>query len=64
MHDDSPRFQYDLAAIIVQITRELGTGVEHLRAEQLVTEARTSSPGDFSANWQDWLTAALISLGL
>ncbi|QDS97412.1 peptidase domain-containing ABC transporter [Adhaeretor mobilis] len=64
MSDDLSQSQYDLAAIIVQITRELGTGVEHLRAEQLVVESRSSSPGDFEAKWQDWLTAAVKSLGL
>lgn len=58
------RSQFDLAAILVRITRELGIGIEHLRAEQLLTEARAAAPGDPEQMWAEWLTQGVKGLGL
>ncbi len=54
----------DLAAVLVRITHERGTGVEHLRAEQLLAEARLAWPGETGQRWAEWLSEAARSLGL
>ncbi|MEQ8836508.1 MAG: ABC transporter ATP-binding protein, partial [Lacipirellulaceae bacterium] len=59
-----PRLQFDFSAILVRITRELGIGIEHLRAEQLLTEARAAEPGDPAEMWAEWLTQGVRGLGL
>lgn len=63
-HSQPPRLQFDLAATLVRITRELGTGIEHLRAEQLLTEARAAMPGEPEERWAEWLTEGARGLGL
>lgn len=56
--------ELDLAAVLVRITRERGTSIEHLRAEQLLAEAQLAWPGEPSQMAQKWLAESLHSLGL
>lgn len=54
----------NLAGILVRISRECESPVEHLRAEQLLREAQATWPGDESENWCKWLEEACRCLNL
>ena len=54
----------DLTAALVRISRECGVGVEHLRAEQLISEARAAWPGDEDHQWSHWLQESCECLAL
>ena len=53
-----------LAGVLVRISRECESPVEHLRAEQLVREACVAWPGEESDNWSQWLAEACQCLNL
>ena len=53
-----------LAGVLVRISRECASPVEHLRAEQLIREASETWPGDESNNWSKWLAEACQCLNL
>ena len=59
MPKQSPTTSSDLAATLVQITREGGIGIERLRAEQLIDEAQEAWPGEPSKMWSKWLAEGL-----
>ena len=50
--------------MLVRISRECGVPVEHLRAEQLIREARAAWPGEESEQWSRWLLEAFGCLAL
>lgn len=54
----------ELAEVLVRIGRECESPIEHLRAEQLIREARAGWPGEESAQWMHWLAEACRSLNL
>ena len=54
----------DLAGTLLQIARERGTSIEHLRADQLLAESRHAWSGDVETMWSKWLAEAAKSLGL
>lgn len=58
-HHDS-----DLARLLVRISRECDVGIEQLRAEQLMTEAKEAWPGEPATMWVHWLGEAVKSLEL
>lgn len=53
-----------LAGVLVRISRECESPVEHLRAEQLVREAREAWPGEESEMWSKWLAETCRCLNL
>ncbi|WP_153558830.1 ATP-binding cassette domain-containing protein [Roseimaritima sediminicola] len=53
-----------LPGVLVRISRECESAIEHLQAEQLVREARTAWPGSEPEHWAKWLTEACRSLNL
>lgn len=61
---DEPAAGIDLAAVLVRITRERGSSIEHLRAEQLLAEAQLAWPGDVRQMAPQWMAESLHSLGL
>jgi ABC-type bacteriocin/lantibiotic exporter with double-glycine peptidase domain len=61
---EDPTPSSDLAAILVRISRECDATVEHLRAEQLIRDAREAWPGDEAERWSKWLGEACRSLNL
>ena len=48
----------NLAGVLVRISRECEAPIEHLRAEQLVREAREAWPGEETDSWSKWLSEA------
>jgi putative ABC transport system ATP-binding protein len=54
----------ELAAVLVRISRECGAPVEHLRAEQLLRDARVAWPGEESELWITWIAEVCRSLDL
>ena len=54
----------DLAEVLVRMSREQGEGIEHLRADQLLTELRQAWPGDPTVMWTKWFQEGAKSLGL
>ena len=54
----------DLAATLVQIARERGISIEHLRAAQVLAESRQAWPGAFESRWSKWLAEGAKSVGL
>lgn len=53
-----------LADVLVRISRECESPVEHLRAEQLLREASESWPGNEAEQWNKWLAEACRCLNL
>ncbi len=53
-----------LTSVLVRICRECGVAVEHLRADQLIRDAREAWPGDESQRWNRWLREAGESVTL
>ena len=53
-----------LASVLVRLSRECDAPIEHLRAEQLIREARESWPGDEADQWSKWLREACRCLNL
>ena len=53
-----------LATALVRINREMGEGVERLRADQLIRDAREAWPGETADHWSKWLLEASLSVGL
>ncbi|TWT87135.1 Alpha-hemolysin translocation ATP-binding protein HlyB [Pseudobythopirellula maris] len=53
-----------LAGVLVRVSRECRSPIEHLRAEQLLREARDAWPGAESDQWRKWLAEACRSLNL
>ncbi len=64
MKTDDPTPSSDLASVLVRISRECGATIEHLRAEQLIREAREAWPGDEADSWSKWLHESCRSLNL
>ncbi len=65
MDPTSPNSPYfDLASVLVRISRECDIPLEHLRAEQLVHEAQSAWPGPESGQWGNWLQESCKSLTL
>jgi ABC-type bacteriocin/lantibiotic exporter with double-glycine peptidase domain len=60
----APRAQMSLASVLVRVCRESGIGVERLRAEQLIRDAREAWPGEECDRWQRWLREASQSVAL
>lgn len=54
----------NLASILVRISRECESPIEHLRAEQLLRDAYETWPGDESQHWCQWLAEACCCLNL
>ena len=54
----------NLASVLVRISRECESPVEHLRAEQLVREATEAWPGNEAEQWSKWLAESSRSLNL
>lgn len=54
----------ELAQVLVRVARERGLAIEHLRAEQLLTNAQNAWPGEEHNRWAEWLSQAAASLTL
>lgn len=54
----------DLAETLVQIAHEREINLEHLRAAQLLAEARHAWPGEAEEMWPKWLSESATSVGL
>jgi len=54
----------ELAETLVQIARERGISIEHLRAAQVLAETRHAWPGEFESMWSMWLAEGAKCVGL
>lgn len=54
----------DLADSLARLARERGEDVERLRAVELLAEAQSAWPGEFTEQWPVWISQAGASLGL
>jgi len=54
----------ELAGVLVRISRECESPIEHLRAEQLIRDAHRTWTGNEADNWSKWLAEACRCLNL